>query len=261
VGWKKSGKTIVVESIVREFTKRGYHVATAKHVSQKSFSMAMRDKDTWRHAVAGANPVADVSDIEMSLLIKNGIEQFSLDSLLSFTPMADVVVLEGFTHIVMNDERVGKILCVRDNREYEDFRKKALGKAVAFCSLQRLENPILRMKEDAQILLKRVFTYVNREKKIFKILNCLPGLNCRKCGYPSCEEMAAAIYKRKAKLSNCVTLTLRSELRTKIIIDELEVPIQTFVSEIIRKSVLGMISSLKGVSVKGNERVHINISS
>ena len=114
MGWKKSGKTTVVESIVRELTKRGYHVATAKHISQKSFSMDIRGKDTWRHAVAGANPVAGVSDIEMSLLIKNGIEQFSLDSLLSFTPMADVVVLAGFSHMVLNDERVGKILCVRD---------------------------------------------------------------------------------------------------------------------------------------------------
>jgi molybdopterin-guanine dinucleotide biosynthesis protein MobB len=223
--------------------------------------MDMRGKDTWRQALAGANPVAGVSDTEMSLLVKKGIEQFSLDSLLSFTPMADLVVLEGFSHIVLNDERVGKILCVRDTREYEGFRKKALGKTVAFCSLQRLENPILRIKEDAQILLKRVLAYINREKKISKILNCLPGLNCRKCGYPSCEEMAVAIYKKKAKLSNCVTLRLRSELRTKIIIDKVEVPIQTFVSEIIRKSVLGMISSLKGVSVKGNERVHINVSS
>jgi len=110
-------------------------------------------------------------------------------------------------------------------------------------------------------LLKRVLTYINREKKISKILNCLPGLNCKKCGYPSCGEMAVDIYKKKAKLSDCVTLRLGLELRTKIIIDKVEVPIQTFVSEIIRKSVLGMISSLKGVSVKGNESVHINISS
>jgi hypothetical protein len=73
--------------------------------------------------------------------------------------------------------------------------------------------------------------------------------------------MAVAIYTKKAKLSDCITLRLRSEVRTRIIIDKVEVPIQTFVSEIIRKSVLGMISSLKGVSVKGNERVHISISS
>lgn len=260
MGWKKSGKTTVVESLVRELTKRGYHVATAKHINQKGFSMDIRGKDTWRHAVAGANPVAGVSDIEMSLLIKNGMEKFSLDSLLSFMPIADVVVLEGFSRIVLNDERVGKILCVRDIREYEGFRKKKLGKTLAFCSLQRLGNPILRIKEDSQILLKRVLTYINREKKISKILNCLPGLNCKKCGYPSCEEMAVTIYKRKARFSDCVTLRLRLELKTEIIIDKVEIPLQTFVSEIIRKSVLGMVFSLKGVSVKGDERVHINIS-
>jgi molybdopterin-guanine dinucleotide biosynthesis protein MobB len=182
VGWKNSGKTTVVESIVRELTKRGYHVATAKHISQKSFSMDMRDKDTWRHAVAGANPVAGVSDTELSLLIKDGIGQFSLDGLLSLTPMSDVVVLEGFSHMVLNDERVGKILCVRDNREYVTFRKKAVGKTLAFCSLQRLQTPILSIREDAQILLKRVLTHINKEKKISNILNCLPGLDCRKCG-------------------------------------------------------------------------------
>jgi len=259
VGWKKSGKTTVVESIVRELTERGYHVATAKHISQKSFSMDVQGRDTWRHAVAGANPVIGVSDIEMSLLIKNGLEKFSVDSLVSFTPMADVVVLEGFSRIVLNDERVGKILCVRDTREYEGFRKKKLGKTLAFCSLERLGKPVLKIKEDSQILLKRVLVYISREKKISKILKCLPGLNCKKCGYPSCEEMAVAIYKRKARLSDCVTLRLRSELKTEVIIDKVEVPIQTFVSEIIRRSVLGMISSLKGVSLKGDERVHISI--
>lgn len=154
-----------------EAHEESYNVATAKHISQKGFSLDMRGKDTWRHAVAGANPVAGVSDVEMSLLIKNGIEEFSLDSLLSFVPMADVVVLEGFSHLVLNDERVGKIICVRNTREYKGFRKRTLGKTVAFCSLQRLENPILRIKEDSQILLKRVLTYVNREKKISKTLN------------------------------------------------------------------------------------------
>lgn len=236
-------------------------MATAKRISQKGFSLDMRGKDTWRHAAAGANPVAGVSDIEMSLLIKNGIEKFSLDSLLRFMPMADVVVLEGFSHIVLNDKKVGKIVCVRNTQEYKSFRKRTLGKTLAFCSLQRLENPVLRMKEDSQILLKRVLTYVHREEKISKILKCLPRLNCKKCGYPSCEEMAVAIYKKKAKLSDCLTLRLGSEVRTRIVIEKVEVPIQTFVSEIIRKSVLGMISTLKGVSVKGDERVNINISS
>lgn len=260
MGWKKSGKTTVVENIVRELTKRGHRVATAKHISQKGFSMGAKGKDTCRHAAAGANPVVRVSDTELDVLIKNGTEQFSMGLLLSLAPKTDVVVLEGFSNTVLKDEKVAKILCVRDNREYETFRKEETGKIIAFCSLHRLQKPVLRIGEDIEILLKQMLTHVTREIKISKILKCLPKLNCRKCGYTSCKEMATAIYKKKATLNNCVTLKLGLGLMTEITIDKLTVPIQTFVSEIIRNSVLGMISPLKGVIIKGNERVHIDIS-
>jgi len=261
VGLKKSGKTTVVEGIVRELTKRGYSVATAKHISQKGFSMDQERKDTWSHAAAGANPVVAVSDVETSVLMKNGMKQFSLDELLGFTPKADVLVLEGFSRIVLSEKHVGKIFCVRNTGEYEDFKKKMRGQTIAFCSLQPLEDSILKIKEDLHVLVKRVLTHVDRERKISKILSCLPGLDCKKCGYASCEEMASAVYGREAKVRDCVVLKVRSELKTEITVDDTEVPIQPFVSEVIRNSILGMVSSLKGVSLKGDKRVHIKISS
>jgi molybdopterin-guanine dinucleotide biosynthesis protein B len=261
IGFRKSGKTTVVEGLVGELSKRGYSVATAKHISQKDFSMDVKGKDTWRHAVAGANPVIGVSDIKTSVLIKNGTNRFSLDELLGFTPKADVVLLEGFSRIVLSNEHVGKIFCVRNTGEYEDFNKKTRGETIAFCSLRLLQDPILKTKEALHILVKRVLTYVDREHKISKILGCLPRLDCKKCGYASCEEMASAIYEGRAKISDCVVLKVRSELKTEISVNEGEVPIQPFVSEVIRNSILGMVSSLKGVAVKGDERVHIKISS
>lgn len=260
VGLRKSGKTTVVEGIVRELTKRGYRVATAKHINQKGFSMDQKRKDTWRHAAAGANPVVGVSDIEISVLIKNGMKRFSLNELLGFTPKADVILLEGFSRMVLSNEHVGKIFCVRNTEEYEDFKKRTRGETIAFCSLQPLETPILKINEDFHILVKRVLTYVDRGRKISKILSCLPGLDCKKCGYASCEEMASAVYEGDAKMSDCVVLKVRSRLKTEIMVNDAEIPIQPFVSEIIRNSVLGMVSSLKGVSVKGDERVHIKIS-
>jgi len=260
VGFRKSGKTTVVEGLIRELTKRGYSVATAKHISQKGFSMDVKGKDTWRHAVAGANPVVGVSDIKTSVLIKNGMNRFSLDELLGFTPKADLILLEGFSRIVLSNEHVGKIFCVRNKDEYKDFKKKTRGDTIAFCSLQPLEDPIMKTREDLHILVKRVLAYVDRERRISKILSCLPGLDCKKCGYASCEEMASAVYEGRAKMSDCVVLKVRSELKTEITVNDAEVPIQPFVSEVIRNSVLGMVSSLKGISVKGDERVHIKIS-
>jgi hypothetical protein len=73
--------------------------------------------------------------------------------------------------------------------------------------------------------------------------------------------MAVAIYRRKAKLNDCITLKLRSKLKTGITINDVEVPIQPFVSEIIRKSILGMVSCLKGASIKGDEEIHVKILS
>jgi molybdopterin-guanine dinucleotide biosynthesis protein B len=261
VGFRNSGKTTIVEDIVKELAKKGYSVATAKHISQKGFSMDLKGKDTWRHAVAGANPVVGVSDVETSVLIKNGITRFSLADLLGLVPKADIIVLEGFSQIVLSNERIGKIFCVRNTDEYADFKEKTQGETIAFCSLQPLEDSVLRIEEDLRVLTKRVLTYVDKELRISKILDNLPGLDCKKCGYFSCEKMASAVYHGEAKMSDCVVLSVRSELKTEISVNDAEVPIQPFVSEIIRKSVLGMVSSLKDISVSGEERVHIKISS
>jgi len=261
IGHKDSGKTAIVETVVRMLTRKGYRVATAKHVNQKRFSIDTKGKDTWKHSVAGANPVISVSDIETGILIKNGVKRFSLDELPRFTPEVDFIMLEGFSRLILDDEHVGKILCVRNREEYEDFKKRAKGEIIAFCSTRPLGKPILRIKEDSKILARQALKFIRKKQKISKILSLLPGLDCGKCGYSSCEEMAVAVYRKDAKLNNCVPLTLRSKLRTKITINGNEVPIQPFVSEIIRNSILGMVSSLKGTSIRGNEEVHVKISS
>jgi len=169
--------------------------------------------------------------------------------------------LEGFSWLILDDEHVGKILCVKNREEYEDYRKKAKGEIIAFCSARPLGKPILRIKEDSKILARQALKFIRKKQKISKILSLLPGLDCGKCGYSSCEEMAVAVYRKDAKLNDCVPLTLRLKLKTKITINGNEVPIQPFVSEIIRNSILGMVSSLKGVSIRGNEEIRVEILS
>ena len=261
IGHKDSGKTVFVESVVRALTRKGYHVATAKHVNQKGFSMDTEGKDTWRHSVAGANPVISFSDIETDILIKNRVKKFSLDEMSRFTPEADFIILEGFSWLILNDEHVGKILCVKNREEYEDYRKKAKGDIVAFCSMRPLGKPILRIKEDSKILVRQALKFIRKKQKISKILSILPRLDCTKCGYSTCEEMAVAVYQKEAKLNDCVPLRLRSKLKTMITVNDVEVPIQPFVSKIIRNSILGMVSSLKVVPIRGNEEIHVKISS
>ena len=107
LGHKSSGKTTVIENIVRRLTKKGYKVATAKHIALQGFSLDTKGKNTWRHSAAGANPVVSVSDEEIAILIKRGEERFSLDQLLKFMSDVDIIMLEGFSKITLEDQNIG----------------------------------------------------------------------------------------------------------------------------------------------------------
>jgi molybdopterin-guanine dinucleotide biosynthesis protein B len=64
IGKSKSGKTTLVEKLVRELRRRGYTVATIKHhvhTDLKSFDTP--GKDSYRHAEAGAMRVVLISPL------------------------------------------------------------------------------------------------------------------------------------------------------------------------------------------------------
>ena len=124
-----------------------------------------------------------------------------------------------------------------------------------------MEDNILRITEDSAVYSKLALEFIERKIKFLKILNTLPRLDCKDCKLESCEEMAVAIYQRKAKFTDCKILKSKSKLKTKLIINNAEVLLNPFVSEFTRNSILGMVSSLKGVSIKGDEKIHVEILS
>lgn len=261
IGRKHSGKTTVVEGLVADFVKKGLRVATVKHVSQSGFSMDSEGKDTWRHSVAGANPVILVSDKEMTIKIRDG-ELVSLGTLSKIAEenKANVIIVEGHSFIVLKDKRVGKIVCVRSKEEYSEFKENAIGEVLAYCSIQPIEEQVLNTKTGLPIMIEKAISFIEKSQKIIEIQRQLFGLDCQKCGKTTCWELADAIFKGEAELENCVPLKAKRELKATIIVKNAEVPIQPFVAEIVRKTVLGMISTLKGVNINGEEQIHIIIT-
>jgi len=260
VGYKASGKTTIIERLVPELIKEGFTVATIKHISHQDFSIDREGSDTWRHSRVGANPVIAFSNNEVSVIIKGA--NLPLESISRLIPEfgANLLILEGFSSIVLNDEDVGKIICVKSKKEYMEFKESAKGEVIAFCSFQNLGEPVLNIDREFKILVNKTLNFIMKRIRILEILNSLAGLNCGKCGRKSCKELAEEIYNGTASPEECVVLKVKSKLGTKIIVEGREVPIQPFVSELVRKTVLGMISSLKKVYIKGNEKVYIKIS-
>ena len=73
IGTRNSGKTTVVEVIIKGLTKKGYSVASAKHIPEKEFTIDTQGKDTWRHAKAGASTVLSISPNELTIIKKVAI--------------------------------------------------------------------------------------------------------------------------------------------------------------------------------------------
>ena len=66
-GKSNSGKTTLLEKLIREAKRRGWRVATLKHDGH-GFEMDQPGKDTWRHAQAGADVVAISSPHKVAIL-------------------------------------------------------------------------------------------------------------------------------------------------------------------------------------------------
>ncbi len=97
-GWKNSGKTTLVERLVKALTARGFSVSTVKH-SHHDLAFEKDGTDSARHRDAGAHEVAVVSPKRWAVLAErpNGIEPTLTDVLAHLGP-ADIVIVEGYKH-------------------------------------------------------------------------------------------------------------------------------------------------------------------
>jgi len=97
-GWKNSGKTVLIEALVREFVSRGYRVATIKH-AHHDFDIDVPGKDSYRHRAAGAREVLVASSKRWALIHELRDEnEPALDELLAHIAPCDLVLVEGFKH-------------------------------------------------------------------------------------------------------------------------------------------------------------------
>jgi molybdopterin-guanine dinucleotide biosynthesis protein B len=95
-GWKKSGKTTLVERLVGEFRSRGLKVATVKH-AHHDFQIDEADTDSARHRRAGASQVAVVSAKRWALIAElEAAPEPTLAEVLAWLEPCDLVIVEGY---------------------------------------------------------------------------------------------------------------------------------------------------------------------
>jgi molybdopterin-guanine dinucleotide biosynthesis protein B len=238
IGYQNSGKTTLTRALARELTSRGHQVAVIKHLSHH---LDLPGKDT---AMLG-EVVEQVGFISPQ---GSGIfwtKSLGLEDVIPYLE-ADVILVEGFK----TERTFPKIVCLRGQADDMD-----LFDGLAICAvgpadqLERLDVPsvgglgtLLLSRDDVGKIADLV------ARNAFK----LPSLDCGACGHERCYDMAREVVAGTASVEDCISLQPSTEVR----VDGRTLPMNPFISSIVRGTILGLLSALKGFR---NGKIEISI--
>ncbi|MDY7077845.1 MAG: molybdopterin-guanine dinucleotide biosynthesis protein B [Chloroflexota bacterium] len=239
VGYKDSGKTTLTHRLARELIGRGYEVAVIKHTSHH-LDLPGKDTAILRESVG---QVGIISAQESALFWNKPL---SLENIIPYLE-ADIVLVEGFK----TEKSFPKIACLRgepDDRDLLDglaicavLSPSSQGGAEGEARVEGVDVPFL--DRDAVIEIADMV-----ERRAFK----LPNLNCGGCGYERCYDLAREIVAGTGSVEDCVSLQPATEVK----IDGQPMPMNSFISSIVKSTVLGVLAPLKGFR-KGEIEIRI----
>jgi molybdopterin-guanine dinucleotide biosynthesis protein B len=96
VGRSNSGKTTLLEKLIRELTRRGRRIGTIKHHFHGPVEVDVPGKDSWRHKRAGARTVA-LSSPDALFVLADMAGEWSLEAIAHQALFeVDLILTEGF---------------------------------------------------------------------------------------------------------------------------------------------------------------------
>ena len=94
VAYSGTGKTTLLEKLVKELKQRGLRIAAIKHDAHE-FEIDHEGKDSWRLTQAGADITAIISESKAALMENRHIE---FETLLEKITEVDIILTEGYKH-------------------------------------------------------------------------------------------------------------------------------------------------------------------
>jgi molybdopterin-guanine dinucleotide biosynthesis protein B len=223
-GYQDSGKTTLVEGLIRELSGKGYKVASVKH-SPHTEGTDTPGKDTWRHSKAGSDPVAMQAADSTAIIKRPGLDLKGIIEMIRREFSPDVLIIEG--------------------HKGGDFPKIAVG------DIEPTEGTIMVNPELADAL-----AYIEEHTGREAAYERLPRLDCGKCGM-TCADMAIEIGAHRKGFDDCGEMPSGS---VEILIGGRRLPVGAFVADIAESTIRGLLSSLKGYSETGDVEIRLRAS-
>lgn len=224
VGSKKSGKTTAIETLVKGLTKRGYRIATVKHIPEADFTIDTKGKDTWRHAKAGACIVVSVAPNELATIKKVDTTKYGLSEILrNVEEDVDITILEGFKKLIEQSSAVPKIVAAKTTKEILEASKR-------FKPILSFVGPI--PTEAAKLNIPYI-DVLNDPDRLVDLVD---------------KNVATSVEKKRKR---------KEDIRIQI--DGQLLPLKPFVQEFVRNTILAMVSTLRDTKIKGDEDLFVTI--
>jgi len=212
-GKSKSGKTTLLEKLIRRLIEDGLSVATVKHIQRESFTIDTEDKDTWRHSKAGAGLVVASGDQETSFIVKKPMNAEDLTEIIEKNFDFDVILVEGFKSSTLPKVAVGDI--------------------------EECENTVFRYDGNED----EIIDYLKSRIEFERVYNSLPLLDCEDCG-TDCASFTDRILAGEATAEDCSHYGRKNVCLT---VNGKKIPLKKFPAEIFGNAVMAMLKSLRGV--------------
>lgn len=230
VGYKKSGKTTLTAKLAEALEARGNRIAIAKFTHH---GLDKEGTDTATFASPQRTIIGLGSD---ETAIFWGEKRYLIDLL----PLvqADILLVEGGKDLTW----LPRILCLKSASEAD-----TLHNGLALATYGDVAAPYLKSYREETI--DKLAALV--EERAFM----LPGLDCGACAEGDCLAVAQSIVKGEGSVQDCKSVDTKG---FSITVNGAPIGLNPFVANIIRSSITGMLSELKGyapgdvvISLKG----------
>ncbi len=241
----KSGKTTVGTRLVEYLRRNGYNVGVIKHCHR---GILLDIKDSSRYLEVGADEVL-ASSKDLIVIYRRPLVD-DLRKVLEYmnTP---IVVVEGYRGSDIGDN-VGVVRDINDFRELLRILPKKLDAVVSNDDevfKEALSSGIKAFRFNEVGLLSE---WVEK-RALESIVKSLPRKDCGLCGYSSCEVFA------QVYLKGVNTRCVHTQQLVRLLVNDVEITLNPFVSSLISSLVNGLVNTLKGIPSR-RDRIVIEVS-
>lgn len=237
VGYKKSGKTTLAISLTRELSKRGYKVAIIKHTDHE----IKTGKNDTNQFLQETSQVSLVSPGLTEIFFR---ENLTIKQILTFFS-ADFLIVEGFKSI----QYFPRIVCLRDYNE-----KESLSMDLALFSVSL--DPALKREKKADYLITDEKDLEIIADRVIQHAFLLPDMNCGKCGFSDCYQLAKAIVTGKISQGKCIY----DDSDISVQINNKKIYLNPFMSQLYQNIIFGLFSPLKDVEDLNHAEIRIQLN-